>query len=652
MGSFHSYPLESNAGVGDAVKPSTNLGQHYWNPTDMATVSAADSNSTSKTSDFIPSLSIAHEQSYSPTGAAGDAAAQSQAIASGGGFQHEVKTAEREVGLAVQELKHEKNPDQKEVHQLKDMQNELNQAEKNHDEAAVQQVLKDLEQLISGQSNGGGIGGNGGGTGGDGGNGGNGGGTGGDGGNGGNGGGTGGDGGNGGNGGGTGGDGSIPQSPVSGAGSTATKFGVDAMPPVDPTAPAYYVAADGSASGNGSASQPFATLQQAQHAMENSSIKTTYVEGGTYSMSSTLNLTSADSGESFISTGGSSNPAVLDGGGKLSNLISLNGANNVSIEGFSMENTSNSPVWDTKKWGQVQPNVGAIYAQNSNGDNLAFNSMNNVNVGVNMQGDSNMMVSSNQITNVQSAIDTGSSQSNVYGSNNTIQSNFIDNVTGYGSKLYDNVGAINIIGDSNSNVNNNVIENTAGVGIQESFKMNGSGFSISNNTIVNADDTATTAHADTSSNPTGDDGAIHIFTGPGSTKNLNGLISNNYVDGAGANRADKAVYLDDGVNGVTVSGNVLDEGGAGYAMQIHGGSDNTVEGNTFLLDSNGGGVLYQTDGFQMTGNEIEGNDFIASGNGQKAYSFMNTDSSDMPLFSDNVYSPGLDQSPDPNGTTS
>jgi hypothetical protein len=269
-----------------------------------------------------------------------------------------------------------------------------------------------------------------------------------------------------------------------------------------------------------------------------------------------------------------------------------------------------------------------------------------------MQGDSNMMVSSNAITNAQTAIDSGSSQMNAFGSNNTIQGNYIDNITGYGSKLYDNVGAINIIGDSNSKVDNNVIENTAGVGIQESFKQNGSGFEISNNTIVNADDTATTARPDTSSNPTGDDGAIHIFTGPGSSKNLDGIISNNYVDGAGVNRADKAVYLDDGVNGVTVTSNVLDEGGAGYAMQIHGGSDNTVDGNTFLLGSDGGGILYQTDGYKMTGNEIENNDFTADGTGQKAYSFLNTDGSDMPIFSDNTYTPGLNQSPDPNGTTS
>jgi hypothetical protein len=630
MGSFQ---FEANNKAIEAVKPST-IGQNYWTPAEMAALSNT-THLSAQTSDFIPSLSIGHEQTSNTAGQASDASIQSKAAASGGGFQQEVRTAEKELGMAVQQVKQEQNPNGQEVHRLTDMQKDLQLAEKNHNEASVQALLKQLDQLVGGGQGSGGTGG----------------GTGGDGGKGGTGGGTGGDGGKGGTGGGTGGDGTIPQSPVPGAGSTATKFGVDAMPAVDPTSNAYYVSADGSANGNGTAADPFATLQQAQHAMENSDIKTTYVEGGTYNMSSTLNLTSADSGESFISTGGASNPAVLSGGGKLSNLISLNGANNVNIEGFSMQDTSNSSVYSSQKWGQVNPNVGAIYAENSSGDTFADNSMNNVNVGVNMQGDSNMMVSSNSITNAQTAIDSGSSQKNVYGSNNTIQGNYIDNITGYGSKLFDNVGAVNIIGDSNSKVDNNVIENTAGVGIQESFKQSGSGFEISNNTIVNADDTATTAHADTSSNPTGDDGAIHIFTGPGSSKNLDGVISNNYVDGAGANRADKAVYLDDGVNGVTVTGNVLDEGGAGYAMQIHGGSDNTVDGNTFLLGSDGGGILYQTDGYQMTGNEIENNDFTATGTDQKAYSFLNTDGSDMPIFSDNTYSAGLNQWPDPNGTT-
>ncbi|HEY9774246.1 MAG TPA: hypothetical protein V6C81_10645 [Planktothrix sp.] len=444
----------------------------------------------------------------------------------------------------------------------------------------------------------------------------------------------------------------IPQSPVSGTGSTATEFGTNAQPTVDQSAPGYYVSSSGSADGTGTKEDPFATLQQAQQAMQNSDIKTTYVEGGTYNMSSSLNLTSADSGESFVSVGGPSNPAVLSGGGKLDSLININGANDVSVEGFSMQDTSEGSIYDAQKHGSVDANTGAVYVQDSTGDTIAYNNMNNVNIGVNMQGDSDVRVAQNSITNVQSAIDSGSNSNNVYDSDVTIKGNDIQNVSGWGSKLFDNVGAININGDTNVDIANNVVQDTAGIGIQMNYRTNGSGFTVSNNTLADNNYTATTGKPDTSANPNGDNGSIHIITQPGSTEQLDGTVSDNYVDGSGINRADKGIYLDDGVNDVTVSGNVVDEGGDGYAMQIHGGDNNVVDGNTFLLGSTGGGILYQTDGYQMTGNDIENNDFESTGKNQKAYQFSNTNSSDDPVFSGNEYSPGLNQSPDANGSTS
>src|SRR6266436_2532436 len=105
---------------------------------------------------------------------------------------------------------------------------------------------------------------------------------------------------------------------------------------------AFHVSVSGSATGDGSAANPFATLQQAQHAMETSTIKTTYVEAGTYNLSSTLTLGSADSGESFIAAPGQQ--VTLDGGKLLNNLISLNGANNVTVSGFTLQNT-NDNAW-------------------------------------------------------------------------------------------------------------------------------------------------------------------------------------------------------------------------------------------------------------------------------------------------------------------
>jgi hypothetical protein len=444
----------------------------------------------------------------------------------------------------------------------------------------------------------------------------------------------------------------IPQSPVAGTGSTATTFGASEMPEVNQSAPGFYVSPDGSANGDGSKADPFATLQQAQQAMENSNIKTTYVEGGTYNMTSALNLTSADSGESFLSVGGASNPAVLDGGGTLSNLISLNQADNVKIEGFSMENTSNTPVWDNNKHASLLPNVGAVYVQDSSNDTIGYDSMTNVNAGVNMEGSSGMRIAQNDIENAQTGVFTGSDANNVYGSNNTVDGNKIDNITGYGGKLFNNVGAVTGNGETDFTCNNNVIENTAGVGIQLNYSQNGSGFTLDNNTLVNTDDIATAGKPDTSSNPVGDDGAIHVISSNGSTKNLNGIISNNYVDGAGANAADKGIYLDNFTNGVDVIDNAIDEGGPGYSVQIHGGSNNTLDGNTIIMGSNGKGVLYQSMGSPMTNNVIEDNDFEATGNNQKAYQFSGTDSGDTPIFSGNSYSQGINESPDPDGTRS
>src|SRR5258708_18397106 len=58
----------------------------------------------------------------------------------------------------------------------------------------------------------------------------------------------------------------------------------------------FYVSTSGSDSADGSSAHPFATLRRAGSAMEQSSTHTTYLVGGKYYMSSTVNLRSADSG--------------------------------------------------------------------------------------------------------------------------------------------------------------------------------------------------------------------------------------------------------------------------------------------------------------------------------------------------------------------
>jgi parallel beta-helix repeat protein len=79
-----------------------------------------------------------------------------------------------------------------------------------------------------------------------------------------------------------------------------------------PAQASYYVALNGSDSADGSAANPFRSLQRAQVAMEQSSIKVTQINGGTYYPGSTLTLTAADQGETWEAAPGAT--VVLSGG--------------------------------------------------------------------------------------------------------------------------------------------------------------------------------------------------------------------------------------------------------------------------------------------------------------------------------------------------
>jgi hypothetical protein len=107
-----------------------------------------------------------------------------------------------------------------------------------------------------------------------------------------------------------------------------------------PSGPGFYVSPNGSDSNPGTVDAPFATLARAQQAMENSSIKATYVEGGTYNLSGGgLTLTGADSGETwqyYPSNGVDS--AVLDGGTAAADGFNISGATNVTINGLKLQN--------------------------------------------------------------------------------------------------------------------------------------------------------------------------------------------------------------------------------------------------------------------------------------------------------------------------
>ena len=164
-----------------------------------------------------------------------------------------------------------------------------------------------------------------------------------------------------------------------------------------PSGAGFYVSPTGSDSNPGTLAAPFATLAKAQQAMEGSSTKTTYVEGGTYYLTSTLTLTSADNGESWDYYPASGvDSAILTGGGSLTTMIEL-GANNVTIDGLTIEDygsfgihhdvganatalsgitIENCDIGDSTTTGTWQS--GAIFIDNVNGITVANNYIFNV----------------------------------------------------------------------------------------------------------------------------------------------------------------------------------------------------------------------------------------------------------------------------------
>ena len=159
---------------------------------------------------------------------------------------------------------------------------------------------------------------------------------------------------------------SRPSTSASGAGSTGTSTGGSltsvSAPTVSqsaantgstgsgtsapaPSAPGFYVSPTGDDNDAGTLASPFATLARAQEAMENSSTKTTYVEGGTYNITSTLTLTGADSGETwqYYAPNGV-NSAVLDGGNTV-DPIEIDGASNITINGLKIQNVDDAAIF-------------------------------------------------------------------------------------------------------------------------------------------------------------------------------------------------------------------------------------------------------------------------------------------------------------------
>jgi len=108
-------------------------------------------------------------------------------------------------------------------------------------------------------------------------------------------------------------------------------------PTPTPALSGYFVSPSGSDSNSGTLiSAPFQTLERAQQAMRSSSLKTTYLLGGTYSRSASLQLGASDAGESWLAYPGQT--PVLDGSGITATAIVISGTSKVTVRWLTIRN--------------------------------------------------------------------------------------------------------------------------------------------------------------------------------------------------------------------------------------------------------------------------------------------------------------------------
>jgi hypothetical protein len=327
-------------------------------------------------------------------------------------------------------------------------------------------------------------------------------------------------------------------------------------PTVTPQVSAYYVAVGGSDNADGSAAHPFASLQRATLAMETGSIKTTYVAGGTYNQATTLNLTTADNGESFIGVTGQT--AII--AGNLPTLMSLNGTSGATIEGLTFSGSISTPTSN----GQGQLNLNgasnnaiiANHFMNAGGDGLLIE-----------EGASNNTVSGNEIDNTADSSIELKDASNY----NVIDSNVLNGT----AALNTTGGGVFGHGIHNTVITHNIVENTSGMGI--GILDFGSGTQNSNNLIQDNSLTNNDTNSD-------DSGAIYLLGR--SDTNVATSVNMNFISEPNSNSANHTVgiYLDDYSSGVTVTNNIV-SGLLSYDLQVHGGNIDQITNNIFNTGS-------------------------------------------------------------------
>ncbi len=358
--------------------------------------------------------------------------------------------------------------------------------------------------------------------------------------------------------------------------------------------PAVYVATSGSNSGDGSLAHPFATLQAAVSAIEQSGVKQLIVEAGTYRPSATLNLGAANNGISITGSGS----VVLDGSAS-GTLMTLKGASSVTLSGLGFNNAG----------------APAVLIDGGSGNHVAGDSFNADGEAVLLQnGAGSNTVSGNTMSGSGgSAIEIKDGSDN-----NTIDGNVIDGV-GAGNT---SGGGIYLHGASYNQLTHNLVENTQGSGINLSdFYTTGAGTqnignTVAYNAVENTDQSST------------DSGAIYILGRSGAATQT--TVKANFISGTGSPQQHSVgIYLDDNANGVSVTGNIV-TGIGSDGFEIHGGSSNSFSGNIFDLGTGAPSAgLFQSapadqpNSNPLQNNAVSGNIFVSESTSPRNSLFAN-----------------------------
>lgn len=290
--------------------------------------------------------------------------------------------------------------------------------------------------------------------------------------------------------------------------------------------------------------------------METAKIHTLYLEGGTYSVASAVTLTAADNDDRILAAPGAT--PILNATNGNTTILSLAGAQNVTVSGLTLENASYSSQG------------AALLLSGSGGDTISGNVFTgNSEAALFAAGSSNDVFTDNQLTNsATSAVEIKDGSNSDSFTDNTINGVTATNVSGaafYGHGISNDVFA------------NNLIENTAGAGIAiEDF---GQGFTVNSGNTITENELINTSTSGQST----DDGAIYLLGR--SDNNLHTTVSMNFISNVGnvnLNGHVEGIYLDDNASGVTVTNNIV-QGVQSDDVELHGGYDDTFTNNIFNL---------------------------------------------------------------------